>query len=198
MSDSQKILDLAKQNNGVVTTAMVVEYGILRGTLKHLVDTGRLEKVARGVYLLPDAWDDELFTLQNRFKRGVFSLGTALFLCDLADRTPDRFHMTFPATYNLSGPKAAGIVCSGAKEPLYSLGVTEMKTPGGHLVRGYGAERTLCDILRPCTHTDIQLAAEAFKRYTSQGRRMDLPRLSEYAKALGVEKRLRSYLEVLL
>lgn len=198
MSDSQKILDLAKQNRGTVTTAMVVEAGISRGTLKYLSDAGRLEKVSRGVYTLPDAWDDELVTLQNRFKRGVYSLGTALYLCDLTDRTPERFHMTFPATYNLSGPKATGLLCSGAKEPLYSLGMTKLNTPGGHVVRGYTAERTLCDILRPCTHTDIQLITDAFKKYTIQKSRMDLPLLSEYAKILGVEQRLRAYLEVLL
>ena len=198
MSDSQRIMDLAGENNGVVTTAMVVQAGISRGTLKYLSDRGRLDKVARGVYTLPDAWDDEFFSLQSRFRRGIFSLGTALYLCGLTDRTPDRFSMTFPAAYNLSGPKGAGVLCCGTKEPLYSLGVTELKTPGGHLVRGYSAERTLCDILRPCTHTDIQLVADAFKKYTGQSEKRDLPLLSEYAAAMGVEKRLRSYLEVLL
>ena len=34
MTDSQKLLELAKQNNGIITTAMVVEAGISRGTLK--------------------------------------------------------------------------------------------------------------------------------------------------------------------
>ena len=54
MTDSQKLLKLAKQNNGVITTAMVVRAGISRGTLKYLSDTGGLEKVQRGVYTLPE------------------------------------------------------------------------------------------------------------------------------------------------
>ncbi len=197
MADSKPIIELAKKNNGMLTTAMVVGAGFSRGSLKYLSDTGQLEKVSRGVYTLPNTWEDELFSIQSRYKRGVYSLDTALFLCDLTDRTPARFHMVFPATYNLSGPKKSGIVCSGAREPLYSLGVIELTSPSGNTVKGYSAERTLCDILRTRNHTDIQIISDAFKRYTSRKHR-NIPLLSEYAKRLRVEERLKSYLEVLL
>ena len=197
MTNSQKLLELAKQNNGIITTAMAVEAGISRGILKYLSDTGCLERVSRGVYTLPEVWEDEFVNVQSRFKRGIFSLETALFLCDLTDRTPRRFHMVFPATYNLSGPKREDIICSGSKEPLYSLGVADLKTPGGNTVRGYCAERSLCDVLRTRNHTDIQIITDAFKRYTSR-KEKNIPQLSEYAHKLKVEEKLRTYLEVLL
>ena len=197
MLDSQKIMEMAKQNNGIVTSAMVTAAGISRGTLKHLTDTGRLEKASRGVYSLPEQWDDEFVNLQTRFKRGIFALETALFLCGLTDRTPAKFRMVFPETYNLAGPKREGVLCSGAKEPYYSLGLAELKTPAGNPVYGYCAERTLCDILKLRNHTDVQIISGAFKSYASR-KEKDIPRLSEYARMLGVEKKLRSYLEVLL
>ena len=190
-------MEIAKQNNGIITSAMVSQSGISRGTLKYLSDTGALEKVSRGVYTLPEVWEDEFVNIQSRYKRGIFSLETSLFLCDLTDRTPHRFHMTFPSTYNLSGPKQEDIICSGSKEPLYSLGVTDLKTPGGSIVRGYSAERSLCDVLRPRNHTDVQVVTDAFKKYTSR-KEKNIPLLSEYAHKLRVEDRLRSYLEVLL
>lgn len=197
MNKSQAILNLAKQNNGVITTSMVVEAGFSRGSLKYLADQGRLERASRGVYTLPEAWEDEFVNLQSRYKRGIFSLDTSLFLCDLTDRTPMRFHMTFPGTYNLSGPKSSGIICSGSKEPLYSLGIESLITPGGNTVKAYGAERTLCDILKPRNRTDIQIVTNAFKVYAS-GKEKNIPLLSEYAGVLGVKRRLRAYLEVLL
>ena len=43
--------------------------------------------------------------LQNRFKKGIYSHETALFLWDLTDRTPNRYCMTFPENYNLTNPK---------------------------------------------------------------------------------------------
>ena len=79
MNISDKIIQLAKENNGVITTAVLSEKGILRGNLKKLVDDGRLEKTARGVYILPEIWEDEFVNVQSRFKRGIFSLETALF-----------------------------------------------------------------------------------------------------------------------
>lgn len=197
MNHTQQILEMAKQNNGVVTASMVVDAGLSRGSLKYLSDLGKLEKTARGIYILPDAWEDEFVSLQERFKRGIFSLETALFLWNLTDRTPAKYHMTFPGTYNLSKPKAEGILCSGAKEPYYSLGITKAKTPSGNTVAVYDAERTLCDVLRSRNRVDVSVVTDAFKRYAAK-KEKNIPLLSQYAKTLKVEEKLRSYLEVLL
>lgn len=50
-------------------------------------------------------------------------------------------------------------------------------------MKTYGREKILCDILRGVSNTDIQAISEAFK---------------QYAKIMKVDKRLRSYLEVLI
>jgi len=197
MTDSKHILEMAKKNNGIITTAMVVDAGFSRGVLKYLSDTGRLERSARGVYTLPEVLEDEFVNLQSRYKRGIYALDTALFLCDLTDRTPIRYHMVFPSTYNLTNPKRDRVICIGAREPYYSLGLTEAVTPAGNHVRIYCAERTLCDILKPKNHTDIQIITEAFKRYTSR-KEKNIPLLSDYARTLKVENKVRTYLEVLL
>ncbi len=197
MSNIDVIMKLAKENNGTITSSMVDKAGISRGSLKYVVDKGLLERTSRGVYVLPDVWEDELFRLQSRFKKGIFSHETVLFLYDLTDRTPNRFDMTFPNTYNLSSVKREKVNCAQAKEPLYSLGVVKMKTPFGNEVQGYCVEKTLCDILKTRRNTDIQVVADAFKRYI-KWKNKNIPLLSEYAKQLKVEKRLRNYLEVLL
>lgn len=197
MNRTQQILNMAEQNNGVVTSSMVVEAGLSRGSLKYLADLGKLEKTARGIYILPDVWEDEFVSLQERFKRGIYSLETALFLWNLTDRTPGKYHMTFPGTYNLSKPKAEGILCSGAKEPYYSLGITKAQTPGGNAVSVYDAERTLCDVLRSRNRVDVGVVTDAFKHYAAL-KEKNIPLLSQYAKMLRVEEKLRSYLEVLL
>ena len=197
MGATEEIIRMAKENNGTVTTAMVVEAGFSRGNIKYLADKGMIEKSARGVYILPEVWEDEIFNLQNRFKRGIYSHETALFLWDLTDRTPNRYHMTFPANYNLTNPKEENVQCVQCMEALYELGIANAMTPGGNEVRAYSMERTLCDILRPHSRVDIQIVTEAFKRYAN---RLDknIPVLSEYAKMLKVETKLRTYLEVLL
>jgi len=44
---------------------------------------------------------------------------------------------------------------------------------------------------------DVGIVTDAFKRYAAQ-KEKNIPRLSQYAKTLKVEEKLRSYLEVLL
>lgn len=197
MTYAEQILKLAKDNNGVVTSAQVTKAGIQREYLRVLVAKGLLERSERGVYIIPTIFDDEMLNLQTRFKRGLFSHDTALFLLDLTDRTPSKYSMTFPLGYNTSALKAENIKFYRVKDELYELGVITAKSPGGNDIRLYNAERTLCDILKGRSSTDIQIVTEAFKRYARLDKK-DIPLISEYAKLLRVEKKLRSYLEVLL
>ena len=197
MSETEKIMQLAQENNGTVTSEMVTKAGLSRGILKYLCDQGRLERSGRGVYILPEIWDDEMFILQTRYKRGIFSHDTALYLWGLTDRTPNRYCMTFPATYNTSGAKKDNIRISQCVESLYELGVTEIQTPAQNTVRVYNRERTLCDLLRKGCQTDIQLVTQAFKEYAKLPDK-NIPLLSEYSKRLRVSDKVRSYLEVLL
>lgn len=197
MSNSESIMKMVESNNGTITTAEVTKAGISRGSLKYLVDKGILERSARGVYILTEVWDDEFYNLQIRFKKGIFSGETALFLYELTDRTPKRFQMTFPKSYNTTTLKNENVKYIRVKKELYTLGVTTVLTPSGNPVRAYGIERTLCDILRGHINTDIQVISEAFKRYAKSSTR-NIPLLSEYAKKLRVDKKLQSYLEVLI
>ena len=82
MNYAERIMDLAKANNGVVTSAQITQAGINRYYLKMLADQGLLERSERGVYILPTTFDDEMFNLQSRYKKGIFSHATALFLLD--------------------------------------------------------------------------------------------------------------------
>ena len=197
MSNSNKVLTIAKENNGTVTSAMIQSAGIARQYLKLLVDDGSLEKVSRGVYVLPEVWDDEFFNLQSQFKKGIFSNETALFLHDLTDRTPLAYAMTFPANYNLGNAKNKGILASRSKELFYNMGVETVVSPSGNEVLSYNMEKTLCDILRPRSRVETGVIAEAFKRYATKPNK-NIPKLSEYAKILRVEEKVRTYLEVMI
>ena len=197
MNRETQIMKLVNENNGTITTGQIIKAGIPRGSLKYLVDKGVLEKSARGVYILPELFDDELFNIQSRFKKGIFSGETALFLHGFTDRTPSRVDMTFPLNYNTSNIKLEDVRAVRVKLELCDVGVINVNTPAGNSVRVYNIERTLCDILKGRSNTDIQIISEAFKKYTN-GMEKNIPLFSKYAKMLRVEKKVRSYLEVLI
>lgn len=194
---NEAIIKFAIENNGTLTAAELDKAGISRGHLDYALKNGLLERSSRGVYILPEAFDDEMFGLQMKYKKGVFSCETALFLHGLTDRTPNRYCMSFPRTYNVTSPKNDNVVCHCVTSECYEIGIVQTLTSFQNTVNVYCPEKTLCDILRPHYHVDIQLISEAFKTYVN-GDKVNIPLLSEYADKLKVADRVRSYLEVLL
>lgn len=193
----QAIIDMAKNNGGLVTTAQAVSAGIPRARLSDMVKSGELERVQRGVYCLADAWEDEFLAAQLRFPKGVFSDGTALYLLGFTDRTPFSLTMTFPRSYRATAARKAGIEVRTCADGALDLGTMQVDTPYGNQVRAYDLERTLCDLVRGQRTVDVQVVNPAMKAYFNSGAR-DLQRLLGYARALGVEKKVRNYMEVLL
>lgn len=193
----QAIIDLAKANGGLVTTAQVVGTGIPRARISDMVRAGELERVQRGVYCLVDAWEDEFLAAQLRFPRGVFSDGTALFLHGYTDRTPFRLTMTFPRSYRATKARESGIEVRTCADEVLGLGLATVRTSYGNEVRAYDLERTLCDMVRGRHVVDVQVVNPAMRQYVRNSAR-DVQKLLGYARALGVEKKIRNYLEVLL
>ena len=168
------------------------------GTLaKSFIDKGELVQAGRGLYALPETWEDPYFVAQHRFSRGVFSDETALFLHGMTDRAPFSLTMTFPRTYNATPARESGIVCRSCADEVLELGLAEVTTQHGNVVRAYDLERTLCDLVRGQRMVDAQIVTPAMQTYVRSSKR-DFVKLIEYARKLGVERKIRNYLEVLL
>lgn len=196
MKYTKSILTLAETHNGTVTASMVSEAGIPRYCLKELTDENVLMRAARGIYVLPDVWEDELFILQYTYRKGIFSHETALWLLGFSDRTPQKYTMTFPVGYHVK-ILSTKVHFKQANKGLYDLGLTGIRSPGGHQVAVYSIERTLCDIIRGKNAQDIQLFQQAMKKYVSSKDR-NIPLLLEYAAKMRVLPKIRTYVEALV
>lgn len=194
MSDVAK---MARENNGYISSAQVTSAGMPRRLLAEAVAAGELVQVERGLYALPDTWEDELYITQHRFSKGIFSDETALYLHGMTDRAPFSLTMTFPRSYNASAARGAGIVCRTCADDVLGLGRCEVRTPYGNSVRAYDIERTLCDIVRGQKVVDSQVVVPAMRAYAAN-RDRNVSKLMGYARKLGVERKIRSYMEVLL
>lgn len=197
MSRFEELEKMANENGGILLTSAIVAAGISKPTLADFVKKNEYERVGRGVYCSQECWKDDLYLLQLRCPKTVYSHDTALFLLDMTDREPFKYTVTAKTGYNPSHLSVDGVKVFTVKKELFDLGITEAPTPFGHKVTIYGPERTLCDMLRSRNEMEIQSVQDALKRYT---RRKDknLHKLMEFAKEFHVDKRLNQYLEVLL
>lgn len=196
-ADEAKILHMAETQNGIITSTKVTEAGIPRRCLGSMVRSGLLHRVERGVYTLPETWEDELFILQWRFSRGIFSHETALYLHAMTDRTPSRYTMTFPFGYNPGNVLKRGVVPKVANEEMYPLGIMTISSPSGNSIKAYDIERTLCDMVKTRHRADIQVVNQAMRLYAGS-RDKDIARLMDYAERLRVKSKILTYMEILL
>ena len=190
----KKIIDEA--DSGVIKTEEVSAAGLHRGVLRQLSEEGAIYRYSRGIYVKSDAWEDEFYLLQQKYSRGIYSHDTALYLWDYSDRTPAKFIMTFPQGYNTRSLKQENVMVKRVIKENYSLGLTQVKSPCGNLIRVYNLERTLCDIVKG-NASDIQVVNAAMKRYAAS-KEKDINRLMEYAQQLRVKSKVLHYMEVLL
>ena len=197
MSKIDNLKLLLEKHNGIITTKQAEDNNIHRQYLKILVEQGELERVAHGVYITPDVWEDPMVIHQLRKSKMVYSHETALYLHDLTDRDPLHYVVTVPSGYNPTQLKKDGLIVHTIKKELFDLGLCFIETSFGHKVKTYNMERTICDIVNDRNNQDPAILNDALKRYLqSKGKNINL--LMEYAKLLKVEKIIRIYLEVLL
>lgn len=196
MREENKEWILKNTDNGIITSKSVTEHGIHRSVLGEMVKSGELIQCSRGVYLLADEWEDELYLLQQKYKRGIFSHDTALYLLGYSERVPFIFHMTFPTKYHSVSLKNENVAVTRVNDNNYGLGISTAETPAGNTVQVYDLERSLCDMMRGSAE-DIQTIQYAMKKYATSKHR-DINKLVRYAKQLRVEPKVRKYIEVLL
>ncbi|HHX37945.1 MAG TPA: abortive phage infection protein [Clostridiaceae bacterium] len=197
MGYREQLGELIESKGGLMLTKDVNAAGIPREYLTIFVDENKLERVAHGVYLTPDAFDDEMYRIQARNSRAIYSHETALYLHDLTDRDPSKWSVTVPFGYNATHLKDEGIIVYTVKKEFHEMGISEMQTIYGRPIVVYNKERTICDIVRNRNNMDVAILNDAIKRYLDlKGK--NIPLLLRYAKELGVEKILNSYLGILL
>ncbi|WP_425057941.1 hypothetical protein SCACP_25160 [Sporomusa carbonis] len=197
MGINSEILQEMKKNNNVITTSQVLQLGYSKALLTKYVKAGLLERSGHGVYILPDAVNDDMYALMLRSSKIIFSHDTALFLNGLSERTPFRHTVTIPSDSALPASIKDECTCFYIKPELHRLGMIEKKTTFGNTVRCYNMERTICDFLRSRNRCDEETVISAVKNYVvSKGKNLNL--LADYAKRLRVEKALKRYMEVLL
>lgn len=197
MMNSEDILDrVVSDSDGILVSSEALRAGVSKEQLYSYVKNKELSRIAHGIYLTKGSWADEMYILQLRFPRAVFSHETALYLHDLAEREPMPFTVTVPSKYHAPALSEYARVVY-VRDKWHDLGVCEKETPDGHSVRVYDPERTVCDLIRKKDDTDPAVFNYALKAYV-KSREKDYLQLMKYAKEFRIEDKLRMIMGVIL
>lgn len=192
-NEQAKILtDTIKQimntNNGMLSTRMIEPLNISRQYLSIMKNNNDIEKVSRGIYLLPSAFEDSYFSFQQKYKKAIFSHMNALYFYGMTEEFPYNYTLTVPQSYHVDTVNEKCNVFY-VSDDIYELGIVEIETPNGNKVRAYDKERCICDIIRSKGRMDSEQVKKTIKQYM-QSRDKDIAKLSEYSKKMGINKKV--------
>lgn len=196
MLDIEKIIQIAKENNGIVTSSDVTKLGISRMVLKYLVEQNKLIKLDRGVYGLPQTRKDIYFDEQNRYKKGIYFSLSALYLLGYVDEYVDKLYLAFPQTYNTTKAKNRGIICMNQAPSNYEVGAIEIETPQNNIVRVYCIERTLCELIRD-NEIPKSIIKQSFIKYFRNSD-ANIDKLKAFAKMFNCENKINTIIDLLI
>ncbi len=194
MNYAEKVHKLLNKNGGILTASLMRENNIPTVYLTRLTREGKLNRVARGVYISREGIYDELFMFQTRFPKIIFSHETALYLLNLTDKIPGNIHLTVNHRYKFNQKPENARVYYVNKEIL-NLGVIEKKTNAGNIVRLYSAERTLCDFIKNKSEVDPEVYINFLKAYPSYSDK-DINELFNIAQKMDVVQQVQEIMEL--
>lgn len=196
MNGREQLDALLDATDGAITTEQFAAAGLSGELLRELLDSRELYRIRRGVYVRSCVWGDEMYLLQQRYSRGIYSNETALHLHGFCEQAPQRHTMTFPKGYNTPSLKAENVTIKRILPENYDIGIVEIPSYLGNPLRVYDIERTLCDIVRG-SGSELQIVNHAMKQYAASKDR-NIDKLMEYAQRLRVKPKVKRYMDILL
>lgn len=196
MKNSEKIILKMRENNGVITSNDIKQMGIDKKVIARLLVDKQIERVEKGIYILPETIGDEYFN-KTYGKNAIYSHMTALYFHNLCNRVPMIYDITVTKKYYGVLDNDPKVLLHKVDKELLNLGKMKIKSPQGQDIDVYDIERCLCDCLKDKNTIASEYIKEAFNIYFKEMKK-DTFKIMKYAKKLRIEKKMHDYLEVLL
>ena len=188
------ISQIMNANKGMLSTRMIEPLNISRQYLAIMEAKKMIEKVSRGLYVLPSAYEDSYFLFQQKYKKAIFSHMNALYFYNMTEEFPYNYTVTVPQNYHVDTVNEKCNVFYVSNE-IYEIGLTEVETPNGVKVKSYDIERCICDIIRSKNRMDSEHVKHSIREYLKR-KDKNLIKLSNYADKMGIKDNVMKYLEV--
>jgi len=190
--------EIFREHGGLLRTTEARELGIHPRVLYHLRDSGRLDRLSRGVYRLaelPPMEHPDLAVVAARAPEARISLLSALSFHELTTEIPHEVYVTLPRGHrapSLGHPPLRVFHVSG--EALTD-GV-ERHDMGGVDVSIYSPAKTVADCFKFRGQIGTGVAVQALRSYLKK-RPSPVADLLRYARLCRVDRVMQPYLEAL-
>lgn len=184
-----------KANGGYITREDVDNANISSWFLSDFVKKNNLNKIAPGFYANDNYIVDNYYIIQRRYPKYIFSGLCALYLLGLTDKIPTDIEVSAPQNYHPFRRKIDLLIIHKlSSKNVYELGIKEVKTMFGNIVKTYDEERTICDVIKYRDKYDGETFIKAIEFYVRNINSQS--KLFKYARELGIEKKVYEVMEL--
>ena len=193
----ERVLELASQKE-IIRLRDLKEIDIPRIVLTRLIRSGQLEKIARGLYCVPNkpvTENSNLVTIAIKIPQAIFCLLTALQIHEITTQLPRQIWIAMPRGSHvpkLDYPPIKMIQCSAN---IYSIGVETIEYDK-QTIRVYSPAKTVVDCFKYRNTVGLDVAIEALREVRAQ-KKATADELWHFAKIGRVTNVIRPYLEVI-
>lgn len=192
--------EVFKRVGEIVKTSDFISAGLSAYDILSLHKQRYIERVRHGYYRLPD--QDELreeCLLSKLLTQGIVCVESALFHYGYSDFAPREWTVAVPRSFSRTVKeihKEVPVKAYYVQNELYHLGETS-GVFNGVTLPVYDRERTVCDCFKYRTKLDNEMFNKAVNAYVADPQKK-LANLSNYAKEMGIYKKMINVMEVLL
>ncbi len=196
-NQSQRVLALVA-HRGLLRPKDLDGIHMPRMVLTRLVATGRLERVSRGLYRLPNSQITEhesLFTIATLVPQAVICLLSALQFHELTTQLPRQIWIAAPRGSHAPKISYPPIKMIQYSDTAYSEGI-EVVEREKIKIQVYNVEKTIADCFKHRHKIGLDVALEALKEAKLK-KKIDMNELWRFAKICRVTNLIRPYLEAI-
>ena len=195
---SAHILDLA-QRSRLLSAADVRAHGWSPQLLIKLEQSGKLQRVARGLYSLPDSPVTEhqsLIEVCRRVPKAVVCLLSALQFHEIGTQLPFEVWIALPEATRTPALGNPALRIARLRGEAYSEGIDTV-VEHGSAIRVYSVAKTVTDCFKFRHKVGLDVALEALKDAWRQ-HKLDMDQVTRFARINRVEKVMQPYLETVV
>ena len=198
INQSEQILELAHRQR-LLSAADVRAHGCSPQLLIKLHQSGKLQRVTRGIYSLPDSEPTEhqaLVEVCRRVPKAVICLLSALHFHELGTQLPHEVWIALPEATPTPALDYPPLRIARLRGAAYAQGI-ETVIEHGSPIRVYSVAKTITDCFKFRHKTGLDVALEALKQTWHQ-RKLNIDQVMHFAKINRVAKVMQPYLEAVV
>ena len=197
-TQSDHILEFA-QRQRLLGAADVRAHGWSPQLLVKLEQSGKLQRIARGLYSLPDSPmtdHQSLIEVCRRVPKAVVCLLSALQFHEIGTQLPFEVWIALPEATQTPALGSPALRIARLRGTAYSEGI-ETVVEHGSAIRVYSVAKTITDCFKFRHKVGLDVALEALKDAWRQ-RKLDMDQVTRFARINRVEKVMQPYLEAVV